>query len=131
MNPIGIQQIPLARQLPLSRTEPETEMQGANRDEGTPLYILPLPESFRSEVDDAGLLHNWLTSQGIEVTSVSIGTELVYIEASTDPSAVLAGYVTEPNRTEQLKAELESLDLEEIEHLKAAVGILTQLVANG
>jgi hypothetical protein len=103
-------------------------------------YELPIPEQFSIELDDAGHLHEWLVSQGIEFDGVTIvnrpleegGPPVhVLVFAKSDPRQALASYQRTPLRKEVLTQELANINLKtaDIDELRQAVGIVKELIS--
>ena len=97
---------------------------------GSPqMYTVPLPDGFNSTSDDAGKVHEWLVAHDFDVISVSVGVDALYVESIDDPTELLITYTSGTTHKEQLLAELDTLDLEDIDGLKTAVGILKSLIS--
>jgi hypothetical protein len=100
-----------------------------------PIYILPKPEAM-TESDDAGRIHEWLSSIGYAVDWAAIDIHGVTVSANRSPAADLASYVPTPTSAERQRAEmlgaLQSLDLEaDPDATKRAIEVIRDLMLDG
>ena len=79
------------------------------------LFVLPIPSGYNPTTDNAGNIHTFLESQGLDVVSVSVGTEILYIESEQDPTSLIEAYTSPVDDKQQLKQQLQSLNTDNIE----------------
>lgn len=80
-------------------------------------YSVPFPTSFRIDEDDAGIVHDYLTSKGyvVEGVTINLTDQRIVVDATTDPTTEITTYQPPLSAKQKAKAalvELNGIDLD-------------------